>query len=90
MQRSNEHGVYEAEATQELARRGRSYAAVRRCQCDDGLYRYFHDVQLRGILRPITKEGEGFDTYSAAKGSRDQRILAAVSERLVGRTPERA
>jgi hypothetical protein len=68
-QSPNEHGVYEAEATEVLARRGRSYAAINLCQCDDGLYRYSLDVSYSygGFCGPISDSAEGFDTFNRAK-----------------------
>jgi hypothetical protein len=69
MKTPNENGVYEAEAVEEIARSGRSYAAVRICQCDDGLFRYSVDLMYSygGFCGPITAGDEGFATFSAAK-----------------------
>ena len=71
MQTQNEHGVYEAEKREELARIGRSYAAAHFCQCDDGLYRYALDVSYSygGFCGPISAHGEGFPDYAAAKNA---------------------
>jgi hypothetical protein len=52
MQKPNENGVYEAEITEELARRGRAYAAIDLCQCEDGLYRYAPPPLPPGRLPP--------------------------------------
>ena len=78
MQTQNEHGVYEPERTEELARIGRSYAAARSCQCDDGLYRYALDVSYSygGFCGPISTHGEGFPDYAAAKNSAIKELLA--------------
>jgi hypothetical protein len=40
MQEPNQYGVYGSEIVEELVRRGRSYAAISLCQCEDGLYRF--------------------------------------------------
>jgi hypothetical protein len=77
MQTANEHGVYEAEAREELARVGRSYAEVRLCQCDDGLYRYSLDVTYSygGFCGPISDDCEGFTTYAAAKEAGTRKLI---------------
>jgi hypothetical protein len=77
MQTPNENGVYETEATEELARRGRSYAAIRLCQCDDGLYRYALDVAYSygGFCWPISASRKGFATYSEAKDAGTVELL---------------
>jgi hypothetical protein len=77
MQRANEHGVYEAETVEELARRGRAYASVELCQCEDGLYRYALDMMssCRGFCGPISVKAKGFATESAAKEAATQELL---------------
>jgi hypothetical protein len=63
MQQANEHGCYRSEITEELARRGRSYAAVKLCQCEkDGRYRYALDMQYShgGFCGPISDNGKGY------------------------------
>jgi hypothetical protein len=69
MQKPNKNGVYEAESTEELARRGRSYAALKLCQCKDRRYRYALDVAYSygGFCGPISASGKGFKTYAEAK-----------------------
>jgi hypothetical protein len=68
-QTPNENGVYAAEAIEEVARSGRSYAAVRICQCNDGLFRYSLDLMYSygGFCGPITTEDEVFASFSAAR-----------------------
>ena len=77
MQRANENGVYEAETTEELARRGRAYASVDLCQCEDGLYRYALDMAYShgGFCGPIFAGAIGFDSCSAAKEAATQELL---------------
>jgi hypothetical protein len=77
MKTPNENGVYDAETTEELARCGRSYAAVRLCQCEDGRYRYALDMQYSygGFCGPIFASGAGYATLRAA-------MEAATSEFL--------
>lgn len=77
MKTPNENGVYEAEAREELARQGRSYAAVNICECEDGLYRYALDVMYSygGFSGPISDHGEGFPTYNAAKDAGTKKML---------------
>ncbi len=67
--RANENGVYVNYATEEVARNGHSYAAVRICQCDDQLFRYALDLMYSygGFSGPITIMDEGFATFSAAR-----------------------
>lgn len=73
----NENGVYEAEATEELARRGRSYAAVHLCQCENGLFRYALDVAYSygGFCGPIFATATGFGTCSEAKDAATKELL---------------
>ena len=54
---------------EELARRGRSYASVKICQCEDGLFRYGLDCMYSygGFSFPISSSQEGFASASAAK-----------------------
>jgi transcription initiation factor IIE alpha subunit len=77
MQTPNESGVYEFEATEELARRDRSYAAVRLCQCDDGLYRYALDMAYSygGFSGPIFLSSKGHATYNEAKDAGTAELL---------------
>ena len=77
MQRANEHGVCEAEITEELARRGRAYAAVKLCQCEDRLYRYALDMAYSygGFCGPIFVQATGFASSSAAKEAATQELL---------------
>ena len=77
MQRANEHGVYEADATEELARRGRAYASIKLCQCEDGLYRYALDLAYSygGFCSPIFAKATGFTSESAAKETATQELL---------------
>jgi hypothetical protein len=77
MQQPNEHGVYEAEIVEELARRDRSHATVEICQCEDGLYRYALDMAYSngGFCSPITGHGEGYASPAAAKDAAVQRLL---------------
>lgn len=69
MKTPNENGVYKPDSVEEIARCGRSYAAVRICRCNDGLFRYSLDLMYSygGFSGPITRENEGFTTFSAAK-----------------------
>jgi hypothetical protein len=58
----DEHGVYEPDATEELAPCGRSYAAINLYQCDDNQCRYaleFHS-SYRGFSGPIRATRRGF------------------------------
>jgi hypothetical protein len=77
MQQPNEHGVYDAEITEELARRGRSYAAVRLCQCADGRYRYALDMSYSygGFCGPIFADDDGFATSGEARESAIKDLL---------------
>jgi hypothetical protein len=77
MKTPNENGVYEPEAREELARVGRSYAVVKICQCDDGLYRYALDVMYSygGFSGPITADDDGFPTFKTAKDAGTERLL---------------
>ena len=77
MQKPNEHGVYEADATEELARRGRAYASIKLCQCEDGLYRYALDMAYSygGFCGPIFTKATGFTSASAAKEAATQELL---------------
>ena len=43
MQYLSEHGVCAVETVNELAREGRSYAAVRLAECEDGRFRFALD-----------------------------------------------
>jgi hypothetical protein len=69
MKPANEYGVYEEGSIEELARRGRSYAAVKTCQCEDGLFRYGLDLMYSygGFSFPISSSQEGFASPIAAK-----------------------
>lgn len=77
MKTANENGVYEPDAREELARQGRSYAAIEICQCDDGLFRYALDVMYSygGFSGPISDQCEGFPTYKAAKDAGTEKLL---------------
>ena len=77
MKTPNANGVYEAEYREELARLGRSYAAVEISQCRDGLYRYRLDCMFKnsGFCGPITDRDEGFATLPAAKEAGTQELL---------------
>lgn len=67
MQAPNRNGVYQAERTIEIARHGRSFAAVRVCQCEDGQYRYALDFwgSLQGFCGPITGDCPGYPNLKA-------------------------
>ena len=77
MQKPNEHGVYEAEIVEELARRERSHATVKICQCEEALYRYALDMahSYGGFCSPITCYGEGYASPADAKHAAAQRLL---------------
>jgi hypothetical protein len=77
MRRANENGVFKVEATEELARRGRAFAAVRLCQCNDGLYRYSLDMAYSygGFCGPISVSCKGYTTYSEAKDAGTAELL---------------
>ncbi len=77
MKKPNANGVYEAESTEELARRGRAYAAVKLCQCKDKRYRYALDMAYSygGFCGPITAKDKGFDTAKAATEAAMQEFL---------------
>jgi hypothetical protein len=82
MTKPNEHGAYEPQITEELARRGRSYARVKIAQCDDGLYRYALDMAYSygGFCGPITKHGAGYATAEAAKSTATEKLLRQFPE----------
>jgi hypothetical protein len=69
MKTANEHGAYEGGSVEELARRGRSYAVISICQCEDGLFRYGLDVMYSygGFAFPISSSQKGFASASAAE-----------------------
>lgn len=69
MTKPNENGVYAPQITEELARRGRSYASVRIAQCEDGLYRFALDMSYSygGFCGPITARATGYATAAIAK-----------------------
>jgi hypothetical protein len=77
MQKANERGCYGAETTEELARCGRSYAAVKFCQCDDGRYRYALDMQYSygGFCGPIFASGKGYTSSRAATDAAMRELL---------------
>ena len=77
LQKANEHGVYEADIIEELARRGRSDASIELCQCEDGFYRYALSMAYSygGFCGPISDHGKGFDTLGAAKEAATQDLL---------------
>lgn len=69
MTKPNEHGVYEPDITRELARCGRSYAAVTLAKCTDGLFRYaiqFH-YSYGGMGGPIKDGARGYSSQAAAE-----------------------
>ncbi len=78
MQTPNENGVYEPDVTEELARRGRAYAAIRLCQCIEGLHRYSLDLMYSygGFCGPITDDEPGYPTRDAARDAGVARLLA--------------
>jgi hypothetical protein len=77
MQQPNKNGVYDAETTEELARCGRSYAAIRLCQCEDGRYRYALDMahSYGGFCGPIFAAGEGYSTSGEATEAAIKELL---------------
>ena len=77
MKTANENGVYEPDTCDELARHGHSYAAVKICQCDDGLFRYALDLTYSygGFGNPISHQSEGFPTRRAAKDAATEELL---------------
>jgi hypothetical protein len=77
MQTANDCGVYETENQEELARQGRAYAAVKICQCEDGLYRYGLDLMYSygGFAYPISDRQNSFASYRAAKEAAIQKLL---------------
>lgn len=78
MQTPNENGVYAAEVTEELARKGRSFASVDLAQCDDGLWRFalHYQTSYSGGGGPITRRDEGYATLQAAKDAGTAATLA--------------
>ncbi|OJW20398.1 MAG: hypothetical protein BGO51_08075 [Rhodospirillales bacterium 69-11] len=78
MNAPNENGCYAAEVIEELARLGCSYAAVKLCQCEDGLYRYALSLQYSygGFGGPIFASSEGYATQREA-------VDAAIEELMV-------
>jgi hypothetical protein len=77
MQKANEHGVCDAETTEELARHGRAYASVELCQCEDGLYRYALAMAYSygGFCGPISVKAKGFASQSAATEAATEETL---------------
>jgi hypothetical protein len=77
MQKPNEHGVCEAETVEELARRGRAYASIELCQCEDGLYRYALAMAYNygGFCGPISITATGYASPSAAKEAATEDLL---------------
>ena len=73
----NENGVYQPQLTEELARRDRSYARVKICQCEDGLYRFALDMAYSygGFCSLITASTEGYSSPNEAKEAAAQRLL---------------
>jgi hypothetical protein len=84
MRTANENGVFEPELTEELARRSRSYAAVKIAQCDDGLFRYALEVMYSygGFFGPITLQGEGYSTHKAAKDAARGEAVKPLPHRM--------
>lgn len=77
MQTPNRNGVYQAEKTIEVARHGRSYAAVQVCQCEDGQYRYALDFwgSQSGFCGPIKGDGPGYSSSKAASDAGREAML---------------
>lgn len=77
MQTPNRNGVYQAEKTIEVARHGRSFAAVQVCQCEDGLYRYALDYwgTNRGFCGPIKAAQPGYPSFKAASDAGGEAML---------------
>lgn len=77
MQTANEHGVYQAENIEEIARHERSYGIVEICHCEDGFYRYGVSLlySYGGTASPITKNAKGYASYSAAKDAGGKELL---------------
>lgn len=80
MKEPNQNGVYEPDTTEEVARCGYSYAAIRLCHCSDGLYRYSLDVTYSygGFSGPIFDSQDGFVSYSAAKDAALNKLIERV------------
>ena len=77
MQKANEHGVCDADTTEELARRGRAHVSVKFCKCEDGLYRYALDMAYSygGFCGPISVKATGFASQNAAREAATQDVL---------------
>ena len=77
MKTPNKNGVYEPDACEELARINHSYAIVKICQCDDGLFRFALDVMYSygGFSGPITADDDGFASFKAAKDAGTKKLL---------------
>ncbi|MGE0290440.1 MAG: hypothetical protein AB7F35_25460 [Acetobacteraceae bacterium] len=86
MKQPNENGVYEADTTEELARRGRSHAAVRLCLCHDGRYRYALDMEYSygGFCGPIFASGDGFATAREATDAATKELLRRFPKPWLG------
>jgi hypothetical protein len=77
MKTPNENGVYEPDTCEELAQCDRSYAAIKICQCDDGLFRYALDVTYSygGFSGPISDHCDGYTDYKLAKDTGLKELL---------------
>jgi hypothetical protein len=77
MKTPNEYGVYEPDTVEEMARCGRSYAAVRLCQCEDGLYRYGLTLHYTygGFGGSISDRCKGFGTCGEARDAATTDLL---------------
>ena len=73
----NRRGWSEREITDELAKCGRSYAAVHLCQCEDGRYRYALDMiySYGGFGGPISVQNEGYPTPREATDTAARELL---------------
>lgn len=77
MKTPNEHGCYEKEALEDVARKGRAFAAVYWCHCDDGLYRVAVSLQYSygGHCGPISASTPGYATAALAKEAGIAKLL---------------
>ena len=89
MQTPNRFGVYPAEVTEELARKGHSFAAVDIAQCEDGLYRFalHYQTSHMGSGGPITRDGRGLPDPTGRQGCRDRRHASSLADRLARPIP---
>lgn len=77
MQTPNRNGIYQAETSIEVARRGHSYAAVQLCRCEDGQYRFALDFwgKVRGFCGPIRAGSDGYPSLKAAGDAGREEML---------------